>query len=39
LDERNGSYERSLLTSLDRVDVKVPRSRSKGSPAYVLGQY
>jgi transposase-like protein len=38
-DQRNGSYMRGLLTSLGHVEVKMPRSRSNGSPTHVLGAY
>jgi len=39
LDSRNGSFMRGLLTSLGHIDVKVPRSRSSGSPVDVIGRY
>lgn len=38
-DNYNGSYPRGLLTSLGRIEVSVPRSRSNGSPCDVIGRY
>lgn len=38
-DYRNGSYLRSLVTSMGHLDVVVPRSRSSGSASAVLGRY
>lgn len=36
---RNGSYMRGLITSAGSVELKVPRTRSSGSAADVLGRY
>ena len=39
-DSRNGSYLRTLLTSLGHIDVKVPRTRESGTPvAKTVGRY
>jgi transposase-like protein len=38
-DVRNGSYLRQLLTSQGHIEVAVPRTRSSGSAADVLGRY
>jgi putative transposase len=38
-DHRNGTYLRRLLTNLGQIDVAVPRSRTQGSPADVIGRY
>ena len=40
MDRRNGSYLRSLLTTMGTIDVKVPRTRNNGSAAgHVLDRY
>ena len=39
MDHRNGTYLRRLLTSMGQIEVQVPRSREKGSPADVVGRY
>jgi transposase-like protein len=36
---RNGTYLRSLLTTMGMIEVAVPRTRENGSPADVLGRY
>jgi len=36
---RNGSYLRSLITSMGHLDLNVPRSREHGSASEVLGRY
>jgi putative transposase len=38
-DRRNGTYLRSLMTSMGHVDVAVPRTRESGSAGEVLGRY
>lgn len=38
-DYRNGSYLRSLMTSMGHLEVAVPRSRKSGSAGAVLGRY
>ncbi len=38
-DRRNGSYLRTLMTSMGHVDVSVPRTRESGSAGEVLGRY
>lgn len=38
-DFRNGSYLRQLLTSQGHIEVAVPRTRSSGSAADVIGRY
>ena len=38
-DHRNGSYLRGLVTSMGRIDVKMPRTREHGSPVDVVGRY
>ncbi len=38
-DVRNGTYLRSLLTTMGMIDVEVPRTRGSGSPIDVLGRY
>jgi putative transposase len=38
-DVRNGSYLRSLVTGLGKVEVEVPRTREHGAPVEVLGRY
>jgi putative transposase len=38
-DRRNGSYLRTLVTSMGLMDVTVPRSRNSGGAADVLGRY
>jgi putative transposase len=35
-DRRNGTYLRSLMTSMGHVDVAVPRTRESGSAGEVL---
>jgi putative transposase len=36
---RNGSYLRSLITSMGHLDLNVPRSREQGSANQLLGRY
>ena len=38
-DVRNGTYLRSLLTTMGLIEVSVPRTRENGSAADVLGRY
>lgn len=38
-DVRNGTYLRSLLTTMGVIEVSVPRTRENGSAADVLGRY
>jgi putative transposase len=38
-DRRNGSYLRSLVTSMGLMEVTVPRSRNSGGAASALGRY
>lgn len=38
-DYRNGSYLRSLVTSMGHLEIDVPRSRKNGSAGAVLGRY
>ncbi len=38
-DVRNGTYLRSLLTTMGMIEVEVPRTRENGSPADVIGRY
>ena len=38
-DVRNGSFFRRLLTSMGWINVRVPRTRSSGSPVELLGRY
>jgi hypothetical protein len=36
---RNGSYLRTLLTSMGQIDVRISRTREAGSVADVVGRY
>jgi transposase-like protein len=38
-DVRNGTYLRSLLTTMGMIEVAVPRTRQNGSAADVIGRY
>ena len=38
-DLRNGTYLRTLLTTMGLIEVEVPRTRESGSAADVLGRY
>lgn len=38
-DVRNGTYLRSLLTTMGMIEVAVPRTRDSGSAVDVLGRY
>ena len=38
-DVRNGTYLRSLLTTMGLIEVAVPRTRQNGSPVDVIGRY
>jgi transposase-like protein len=38
-DVRNGSYLRSLVTGMGKVEVEVPRTREHGAPVDVIGRY
>ena len=38
-DNYNGSYLRSLLTSMGHIDVRMPRARKAGAPVDVIGAY
>lgn len=38
-DVRNGTYLRSLLTTMGMIEVAVPRTRENGSAVGVLGRY
>ena len=38
-DVRNGTYLRSLLTTMGLIEVEVPRTRENGSPVDVIGRY